>query len=61
MTLPTESLTEEPPAPRDFAREQALQRVGHPLQTVGQAPQKVDRAPQVRARVESAQVAEPGG
>ena len=59
MTLPTESPT--PPAPGDFAREQALQRVGQPLQTVGQAPQKVDRAPQVRARVESAQVAEPGG
>ena len=59
MTRPTESPT--PPAPEDFVREQALQRVGHPLQTVGQAPQKVDRAPQVRARVESAQVAEPGG
>jgi hypothetical protein len=48
----------ELPAPRDFAKEQALQKVGHALQTVGQAPQKADQAPQVLALVESAQVAE---
>jgi hypothetical protein len=61
MTRLTEAPTNEPPSPRDFAREAALQRVGHPLQMVDQAPQKADRAPQVQERVESAQVAEPGG
>ena len=51
----------ELPAPRYFAREQALEKVGHALQTVDQAPQKVDQAPQVRALVGRAQVAELGG